>query len=215
MPTINFSKVNWFYSDFQIGELRKYLDTVETLLKKELDEFRQRVDAAAKSIDNPKERDEYYEFHSDDYWRLDESFVRMVRNSFFVMCLSFVEDKLENICDNLKNEHKKKLGWRDIRGDVWDKANLYIETLTGEAPKSIKVWEKIKTHQKLRNCIVHENGKLQDEDLMRYALKEGILPPGEKNLFLTNGYCTQCLADLRTFLKELYDLLDKQKHLAQ
>lgn len=208
---IDFSKVDSFYTDFQIDELKKYLETLETLLKKELDDFKKRVDAAAKKITDPQERNEYYEFYSDDYWRLDETFVRMVRNSFFVMAFSFMEDRLGDICDNLQKEHKMQFSWRDLRHDVLERANLYIKSLMGEAPNTISVWKNIKNYQKLRNCIVHNNGEPQDKGLISYAHKEGILPAGEERLFLTDSFCKQCLDDFHTFFKELYDSFYKRK----
>jgi hypothetical protein len=204
---INLSKIDEYFADFQVMELRRYHATLEKLLKDELKEFKKSVSSEGKKIANPEEREEFYASHSDDYQMLSESFVRTMRNAFLISVFSLIEDQFGTICEKLQKKRNMPFGWRDLRYDILDRGNRYILALTGRAPNTIPVWSKLRFYQKLRNCIVHNDGELQEESVISLARGAGILPTDEDKLFLTEDFCKEVTDNVGVFFKELYVLI--------
>jgi hypothetical protein len=149
-------------------------------LKNELEHFEKIVEAQAKAISDDSERNEFYEYQSNEYWKLNESFVRILRNSFLITIFSFMENRIDAICDKLQKKHRMQISWRDLRGDILDRGALYIENFVGHSPNEISVWSNIRNYQKIRNSIVHNDGQIQEEAVIDYASKRELIHPVDR-----------------------------------
>lgn len=101
----------------------------------------------------------------DDYWNYEyvkvyEIFPSFYRQSTFIGLYSFFETRLYSLCDNLRR--LKELS--RLSGDTRiENSKIYLKNELGIEinANDLKIfWDKIKDFQKIRNCIVHNNGNL-------------------------------------------------------
>jgi hypothetical protein len=97
----------------------------------------------------------------------EEHFPSLQRRSALLTLCSYFEYELEQLCLLYQREKHFKLAPSDLRdtGGI-DRSTTYLEKVAGlclnktESPE----WIAIKRIQKLRNLIVHQDGKLRDEN---------------------------------------------------
>ena len=197
------------HTDIYLDEMRHYLDTIHSQFVQILNDFEKRVDEEAKKINDEKERDEFYEWHSDDYWRYKESFPRLFLNSLFVSIYSIFETQLESIAKALKKSKKEVFSFSDIkRGNYIESARKYIHVLTSIDIKNVNVtlWAKLGEYQQIRNIIVHENGKTENRTMIVILKDHAIYDEDSKEISISKTYAKE-------FINQLYSELEKGKHL--
>ena len=152
---------NWILTGIEIdlNHLREYVRLIEDLLKDRQKEFNSWVEEKASRL-SEEQKDEFYEFYSDDHWELSEVYPNILRGSLFVACVSLVEHELISLCKHLYRENKYRLLWDDVVGKGIYKAKLYLNKVAGVGNNT--PWENILVFQKIRNFIVHNRGKLDD-----------------------------------------------------
>lgn len=117
--------------------------------------YNSEIEINNESDDQPK--DDYWNY---EYIKVHEIFPSFYRQSTFIGLYSFLETRLYSLCDNL---HRVK-GLCNLSGDtrienskIYLKNELGIEINTND----LKIfWDTIKDFQKIRNCLVHNNGYL-------------------------------------------------------
>lgn len=136
-----------------------------------------RLEEGAKGLDT-KEREEYFEFFSEDYLKIEDIFGKLALNYFVVMLYAHIEAGMGNLCDTLRYDRQKKgekidLRYSDLRGCGYlDQAKLYMEKVLGvdlDLGRNAQ-WPEIVGLRTLRNAIVHNEGLLntKDETLKKY-----------------------------------------------
>jgi len=216
MPYLYLNKLSsWmrFFSKITIDEMERYLTTFEPQFKKIAKEFQDRIEQKAKQIDDEQEKDQFYEFHSDDYRRYTEMFPRMFLDSFFVSAYSTMETQLEMVADRLKKKKKQQFSLSDLKkGDYFESARKYIRALT-----SIDICDKskpcpgkqIKDYQQIRNIIVHENSKLEKgSNGLRLAKKLRVYDKSNNAITFSRQSSYEFLTLLHQFFDDLYDQLE-------
>ena len=205
----------YFRAYARLDELKKYLDITEKYLQEAKDDFQTWADEKAKKL-SPGERNEFYEFYSDNYWQLSEKFPRILRNSFLVSAHSLLEYEMNLICRRLKKERQIQISWNDLRGDVLERAKLYCKLARLDLPYNDKTWQEINHYSKVRNCIIHKNGLLKefqnDQDLIAYVTKKGIISQDtiEQEIALTEQFCAEVIETIQAYLEKLYKALVKK-----
>jgi len=143
-----------------------------------------------------------------NFVRFDE-IVHLLRSSFFVSLFSFCETQINNQCQkSQQNNPEIKILFNDITGKGIQRAKIYfVKVLNSTFPFDKDIhWEKIQWYNKIRNCIVHNEGKV-DKDLKKYA--EGCKNLsceksfGDYYLVLGDGFCQESLQIIGGFLKSL------------
>jgi len=199
----------WIGPDLALDNLKDYLQEVETYLEKAQKDFETRVEAQAAEL-SPEVRDEFYEHLSDEHWQYREVFPRILRNSFLVTMHSVLQHELAGMCKLLQREKDIPMSWRKLKGSATERAKVYISKLGGLDFPMGQSWTEINSYVTIRNCIVHNAGKIggfsREKELRDYCSKrEGISIDGRGNVVLSEGFCLQALSTLRAFFKELYD----------
>jgi hypothetical protein len=194
-----------------------YLETIVAFLEKERQGHNESIDEINKSTDldelgfpnDPHRIPPQIEY---EYYQLDRiaDFENTLFSSFFVTIYFYLESELTRHCHDLAKQHQEMLSLSDIVGNGVQRAVTYlikvqhIEFSLGNS----REWEKIQNYNILRNCIVHNQGKLDEsfEKGSREKLLKFIEKPNSK-LQLSNtwcvlnkDFCLEALSTIKTFL---------------
>jgi len=206
------------YASF--SSFSEYLETIVTFSDSERQKHIQSIDEINKKIGSGKIElpDDFEQMPSAleyDYFRLESisEFENTLFTSFFVTIYFHLESELTRQCRNLDKQNQEMLSLSDIVGSGIQKAMTYllkvqhIEFSLGKSPE----WEKIQNYNILRNCIVHNQGRLDEnfEKSQREKLLKFIQRPNSK-IQLKNTWCVLdkdfCLDALNTIKSFLHSV---------
>lgn len=175
-PTIEESEL-----EYQLDLLDDYLQTIE-------------------SVPSPEDDDNLARFYE---------IVHLLRSSFFVSVFSFCETQMNNQCLKSQQDNPDiKILLNDITGKGVQRAKTYlVKVLNSSFPFDTSIyWQKIQWYNKIRNCIVHTEGKV-DKDLRKYIVSCENLSCeesfGEYYLMVGDGFCQESLQFIGGFLESL------------
>lgn len=201
-------------TDIKIDELRNYLNTLKNQLENMVDDYEKRIKAEAKTIQDEQTRQDFYEWSGEEYWLYKETFPRILLNSFYVTAYTLLESEIYSVARRVGKKQTQVFDVSEIRGkDYLQSACYYIEKLTAVDAKTFSSWSELTEGRRLRNIIIHSNGKLIENKDIELAEKHKVcsessieLPSGRsiKELSITYDYCKDFLDTLRAFFAELY-----------
>ena len=148
---------DYFLAHIRLDELKRYLDITEKYLQKAKVEFEALADEQVKKLP-PEQRNEFYEFYSDEYWRYAEKFPRILRNSFLVSAHSLLEYEMNVICKRLRKEQQIPVTLSDLKGDELERVKLFFKNAGLSLDYNGSTWQEINNYYLVRNCIVHNSG---------------------------------------------------------
>jgi hypothetical protein len=205
------SWVNWGAS-LHIENLRQYATTIEELLRKKLDKFNAMVDKKASRIP-AEELDDFYDYHGDTGWQLQEIFPEILRKSLFITTHSFLEHQLNQICKFFSDQQEYKLKISDLRHEGIIRAQVYLKKVVGiDFPDQTPTWSEIKEYNRIRNVFVHSEGKLNDSpksgEIRAFIQRKGSIELSEDNTIrLGPTAIIEYLNVLEEFFNNLYDVI--------
>ena len=248
--------------DMKLSLFRTYLESMEGLIEREMEKFRQRIgDLQAEVRQSHQEIDEFeartesqteeerrvefdrgldaYEnswidgFYSsastkDDYydtpywdleianahltWQWEELettlyFPNILRRSLFAYLYSFLEETLVRECRNLEQKSDQVLRLVDIAGRGASRALTYLMGVHGVrlSLEGNPKWTAIQDYQTLRDCIVHDWGRLGKRAESRERLdhivnrNEGLSVCGDE-VILSADFCSEAIDTVEGFL---------------
>ena len=201
--------LRWFEIGISIDldNLQNYVNTLEQTLVQQKKSFEEMVDRQAAEIEE-EYRDEFYEYHSDEHWQLSDVFPSTLRSSVFVASYSMFEHHLVDVC---KREYKRQKLAKvpNFRNRVIFSAKEYLENDAKiKLPNKMPAWDMICVYNKLRNTIIHENGKLNErikEELKGYLSKSSAVTLDQYDiLHFTEEFCLEVIKNMKEFFfKEL------------
>ena len=185
----------------------RFLDLVEPHLKETLRYWEQAIEQQAQQIDDEDERNEFYEFHSEEYHERLE-FRVILMNSFFSACFALFENQLLRICQSAQRNCGSPFSVRDLgSSSPTDRAKMYLQKLGVAFLADTKEWQEITKYREIRNKIMHEGRVLPPEGhVTDFAKAKQIVSTwgGEPNLELTRQFCDDAQNILRRFLLEAH-----------
>jgi hypothetical protein len=192
-----------------------YLETVVIFLESERQKHNQSIDEINEKISSgeiavPVDLEQMPPALEYDYCGLERvsEFESTLFSSFFVTVYFYLESELTRHCYDLEKRNKEKLELSDIVGTGVQRAMTYlikvhhIELSLGNSPE----WEKIQNFSILRNCIVHNQGRLdegfgQREKLIKFIQKPSSrLQLEETRCILNKEFCLDALNTVKAFL---------------
>lgn len=184
---------------FFLRTLQRYIDSFEELLQQNKEEHENALKAGQLSW----EEDSY---HSDELWKFDEVFPKILRNSFLVTCHSYLEHKLNDYCRYLRKDHALLLDVNDLKGSGIERASKYLKLVAKlDFPDTNHSWNEIMYLNKIRNFIVHNEGRLNDSKKAK-AVRDYISRHSDllslderETIILTGGYCKYIIDILMAF----------------
>jgi len=140
--------------------IEQYCSMLNRTLEKEQIIFNENVQKAVGNMDE-NEKASFYEYRSDDHWRLHDVFPSFHWNSTFVTAYSLFEYHLNDICECLQDKSESKIKVKIIKGKGIERSKIYLSAIwnlhdcfNGEN------WSSIKDYALIRNRLVHNSGEL-------------------------------------------------------
>jgi hypothetical protein len=223
-------KINWHSSKFNDiwdeienpeldrGSFDNYLETLVNFLENERKKYEQNINSVSEEIQDASEGMPYElqrAYHELEY--VFPEFENTLFSSFFVAIYFYLESELTRYCRILEKENPEMLLLSDLAGAGIVKSMIYLVKVQRiEYSLNSPEWEKIQKYGVLRNCIVHNQGKVDEvlNDDQRKKLLEFIKRKNSK-LKLEDTRCILdkdfCLDALNTIEKFLYSVSDAHK----
>ena len=194
----------------EIQSLSYYLDKLYTQLGNMAKDFMEWTKSELQKIEDYEEKGKFFGEHLVNYWQLTKGFPRLFLNSFHIAAYSLLETEIYNIARHIGKKQNQKFDVSEIRGgDYLESASYYIKKLTGIDAKQFSCWNGLKDGQRLRNIIVHSNGKITKKSDTDLAKKCGVYDydasrASGKEVTITHDYCKRFIDLVRTFFSEMY-----------
>ena len=204
------SDVLEFRTHVEIESLLYYSDRLYTQLGNMAEDFMELTKSEIQKIDDDEERDSVSDYNLVEYWQLTKVFPRLFLNSFHIAAYSLLETETHNIAREVGKKQNQQFDVSEIRGGNYlESAIYYIKKLTGINAKTFSCWGGLADGQKLRNIIVHSNGKITKESDTDLAKKCGVYDydasrGSGKEVTITHDYCKRFIDLVRTFFSEMY-----------
>jgi len=136
---------------------------------------------------------------------INSEFPNLFRRSLFITAYSIFENRLYNRCKYMEREFKIKLSVKDVTGygRGIKRYKYYLEKIVGfEFPKSNN-WSSILSYSKVRNCLVHNDGSVNDCDsekfLRTYILKHKFLELDYDEIVIKKEFCEETIESFERF----------------
>jgi len=137
-------------------------------------------------------------------------FENTIFSSFFVMVYSYFESELMQYCRDLEKQNPKEISWSDISDqNILEKAKEYLTKVQKiEFPSNSPEWEKIRNFTNLRNCIVHNQGRVDNSFNEKQRVKLSKFIEGknskikleDRKCVLDYEFCSDALEIIKKFL---------------
>lgn len=222
MPLYTPKKVvlNWYQYDinFSIGLIESFIEGIEIQSEESITRYEQQK----KTLVLEEIPDENYarvvEIHQgldNETWDLEgifgEHFPSLQRRSALLTICGYFEYELDELCVLYQSEKSFKLALSDLSDKGIDRATNYLEKVAGiDTHKTSKEWNQIKKIQKIRNVIVHQDGKLYDHqgNPIKAAIdfvNEIDSLEGEKEVIIKKGFLSYVVGIYKDYFKQLGD----------
>jgi hypothetical protein len=151
-------------------------------------------------------------YYIDEAFGLHESdeFFSLLYSSFFVSLFSFLETQLNNECrGSQQGSPETKVSLNDIHGSGINRAKIYLVKVLNTSFQFDHEpgWEQIQWYNKIRNCIVHNNGIIADKNLLKYIESHNDLQHGQffgdDYVILSANFCSEAVSVMGDFLRSL------------
>ena len=200
--------LNWYRYDsrFSLELLKEYIGDVEQQVNATIESFRKEKETRVLedvSAEGFSRAVEMYRGLDDETWDLkeifEELFPNLQRRGALITLYSFLENKLDELCELFIQVEKIKISLNDLRGAGVDRSVLFLTRIMGlQIDQSTTVWQEIKNIQKVRNLIVHNDAKLIDRsgnqiaDVTKYVTTSPYLS-GNDEIEILDGYLPHIL----------------------
>jgi len=229
--------------DIRVSYYSDYLSSLEEFLENEARILGERYDAEVQEAPESKERVncgnytlpgqpseeelgalELFFFEKEH--KLEDIFPNMLRRSFFVAIYSLIEAQLNAICHDQERTKGLQLSVEDSTNSDKSigRARKYLVKEAKICFPDSPEWNKLRDYQKLRNCIVHNEGRLESghkkHDRARRYLKEQFIPQhhprlewkqSDDEIVFRKGFCEEVLQVSHRFFTDLFAALTSEE----
>jgi hypothetical protein len=192
----------------RLKEFRQYTLEIESKFDSDKDalsrQYNQRV--AGLSADEVSEIDDYF---SDYYYTIEDTYIGQHRRSTLVSIYSFLEHAMNHLCKHVTKKNGYQFAVEDLRGEGIQRASTYLKkTASADFNALNDEWSALKTLNKVRNCIVHNEGDvtvLKSSELADLVNKiTGLSLRNDRLISVEREYVDHCITTVESFLDKLY-----------
>ncbi len=193
-----------FFLFDEIQMIGEYAGAVESSIKKE---FEKKALKLVENIDKVSEEErELLEVHHEQIvWKFRGMFPRILRNSVFLACYSFLESKLNELCRNIGSHTHIKLN--DLAGSGVIRANNYLSKVIQIPKVNALLWKRIIVYNKIRNKIAHSEGRLSNDGdskaIRAFCKKRDSFKINYSRIELLETFVPDVLHDIKMLFSEL------------
>lgn len=210
------------------GHLRSYAEIFEDVLKqlhRDVVEESKRLSKDSLSLTREEIQKRYGVIGEKSRETL-HIFPYIMRNSLFITLYSLLEHELDHLCRYLCEEYNYSIKFSDYREkNGIQRAKCYLKKIARiDFPDKTSSWDSIANYNRIRNLIVHNNGKLdatQNAKKVRdfiersslIEITESTIPSLyelEPRIQFNEGFHNEVIDTLEIFLGELWEVLRKK-----
>ena len=143
--------------------------------------------------------------------RYGESFGEILRKSFVVSLVIFLEQEIGDYCAEFKKHLNLDIGWNYFKGTLLERFKLFSNKLL-KLKLNIKndLWQDLQSIISLRNCLVHSGGwlttSLDSNRIIEFSKRKGFLQIQEDGYIeISTETCEQCLQIIKEFIEIIYE----------
>jgi len=202
-----------------LEELRSEKEKSDKIILEQLNRLKEDVKAGRIPLSDPQDPDYHYYkqlIYAGEQGNLEalaylsnrvNNFANIFRKSFFSNLYGFFESQLEQLCHSLEKlchtveNHIGMPHWSadKQRGSILEAAKPFLKEIG--FPTSNGLWQEIIQYRRLRNCIVHAEGKLsgakEERELRQYIDRSKTLSLNDDEIILSKSFCEEALLTIR------------------
>ncbi len=140
--------------------------------------------------------------------RYERDFPSKIRYSFLVLLHIVVETRLRATCNEIAKRRNLELKEKELKGAAIERVKVFLDKVAKTPVKNQEIWQWLKDFQKVRDCIVHVNGRIElsrdKKRLNELCNKDLGLSIDAGTLIIKQEYCTKTLKIARNFFDQLF-----------
>lgn len=203
--------------DFELDPIISFFqDSLEMIKQKQVELERKYKDWEKRQKEELGLPDAYEVFENDI---LEHSkFSSILYNSTFIAVYSRMEMMLFDICGYTQSVENLKINVKDLSGQNYiDKCKKYIKKVLDVDLSNIEtLWNTITKYQRIRNSVVHKNGKIAiiDDDLKNFIANTSGIEYDESTTLVSisnNSFVVDFCKVVEKFIHEIITEITDQK----
>jgi hypothetical protein len=202
--------------NYKFEELKNYFAQIEKKFEDNKVDIGKRYDAAVKgeyiNQDRKDEVDVISDFYGEEFYTIEDIFIKTFRYSAIVSIYSFIESSMKSLAIYLQHSKNLSLKLEDLKGSsVIEKTGLYFEKVCLiNFPSNTNEWAEIQKLNTIRNSIVHatgdifsSNSKHKVENVINNT--KGLNLKDERYIIINKEYLDSIISKIEVFVNLLYD----------
>ena len=201
-------------SQERLSGLANYLAIMEAQVARIEVEQAEQLKKDLKSIpDSWSDADQYsfIQWRENEYQLFEITFAESFRYSFLVLVWLNIEDELKSVCVEI--QRRKGLAPQQWKSKgVIEQCKEILKETAGVILTGIPHWSSICDLQKIRDCIVHTSGFVDDSRdknyLQKLVKREGLnlqIDDYDRRLRISPEYCKLAVQSTKEFFTEIFD----------
>jgi len=196
--------------DYEIDLLKRYIELMENQFEEAKKSGHLRLQRAPGSFYDEDEMMELEIKRSDYEYQFNKYYPSYLHYSFIVLVYIFFENNLREICNEIARRKNFKIKEKDLRGSAVERAKTFLKKVAEAFPEDDPLWESLMVFQKVRDCIVHANGRVEEskdkKDLKRISKLQCGIKIEEGHLIIDSQYCTNLINKIGSFFEHVFEL---------
>jgi hypothetical protein len=145
-------------------------------------------------------------------------FPNLQRRGALIVLFSFLEHQIDQLCELFARTEQLRIVHNDLKDKGVDRSRRYLRKVIGLPLDDNSVrWQEIKRIQKVRNVVVHNDGKLADSDVIKcVSTAEHLASANESHWYhgeidevnILEGYLTYVLDTFDSYCSELHKAIE-------
>jgi len=217
---------NWYRYDvsLSIELMESFIERIEKQAEESIIRFQEEKESIVLDEVPEENYERFVEVHQrldDETWDLEgifgEYFPSLQRRSALLTVCGFFEHELDKLCLLYQSEKGYKLALSDLNAKGIDRSACYLEKVAGiEVYKSSKEWKHIKKIQMIRNVIVHQDGKLNDQQgnpikaVIDYVNEMESLE-GDDEVIIQKGFLAHVISIYKAYCELISNSIEKSE----
>jgi hypothetical protein len=146
----------------ELNSFRDYITHSSVRIDKAQQDFEKEYKKFNKKHSKDEDDSGWIDYWSEEHIKFHEVFPTLFRQSTFISLYSFLETRLQSLCNNPQRTYSYKIKISDLSGENYiEKSKKYLKLVVGLNLDDLNThWTNITNYQKIRNCFVHTNGNI-------------------------------------------------------
>ncbi|PLX94827.1 MAG: hypothetical protein C0621_04880 [Desulfuromonas sp.] len=147
-----------------LGDIKELIDLSEGMLRRQCTQLTKQLDRECQKA-TEEEKEFLGGWYAGDFIQLTEVFPKIQRYSLFTTVMASAEFDLYRICIEMQQILKKEKEYKKPRKSIIKNCFRYLEEECHVSLSKFRIYtDEIEMYQRLRNCIVHSEGKNTDQN---------------------------------------------------